>query len=213
MTERTDVVVAVPAIASEIGEIQTVMRNDPATYWGNEDLQARYRSLLETDGSSSQQLAEATNVIPLPSVRDWAKAGNKPRDYDRYFRIVGVGNDVITRTDETDRSVLVSSFDQLPRAAQIAPLNFLSTKQYVQSEFVSWSKVERIAQRDKAAAPLVQEWGSEAPERIGKLRAVFWAIVDSVKRDADADALLRWFDQLPVSARTAVYRVLAYDRV
>lgn len=209
---ETGGVVSRPAAAAkERAEIERVMLENPRRYYGDEELQARYRALLGDDAPTERQ-AEMREpgdplLVKLPS--EWAKEGGDPADHGNYSLAVAAANDMLNGAG-ADAAALETSFEALPGRIHAICLSEMVNRQPVAVEPFTDDEKEEVI-REGRIAGLLREWGADAPAKLGKVRARLWRAIDQMD-DQEAVRFMTWFGGLPPGAAVSLHRWLAEGR-
>lgn len=211
-----------PEVPARIAEIQGVMRDTPDAYWGNEGLQAEYRTLLEGHGNfigaagatvaggglpsprapHDAARAIATGAAGAALVEDWNAMGGAHIHAGRVQEAAGRVVRLVT-----DATAFMAYFDTLPEAARVAVYAELASGLPGGAPLASEASVQRFASTPDGKA-LVDGWGHAAAERIGIFNTRVRYILNRMSK-ADGAALLSWFDGLEDDEAKAVVTSLS----
>ena len=206
-------IVAIPddpgAVAAEIAVIEKQMGT--SAYIRDEGKQQRYRALVrKREGYSSilpqsgprQNFSHAA-PMPIASRAQYQAENGTTQGYDSYTTAMRTAADVMTRLPAHEMALLEKSFEDLPDDVSQAAVFELASKAPPRAPVVN-SDLETFASTPWGSA-LIQEWGSEAIDRLGTLRARLLRALMKLDEDGQLD-LNVWLDNLSDAAAMAVFR-------
>jgi hypothetical protein len=192
--------------SGELAQIRKIMKTDMARYWGDPDLQARYRQLLEPDGDATQE-QERGRLMPMRSIADWARDGNDRADYRAHEVLVREVNDILMAMPEQDRDSLGRIFAGLPAAVHAAAFTELVYPRAIGADPMGEGGMKELMQVP-VYAKLAAEWGGQASKKFGLLQARLWRILDRLN-DNDTQFAIWFLERIPASAMMVIARKLA----
>ena len=197
------------AVAAEIAVIEKQMGT--SAYIRDEGKQQRYRALVrKREGYSSilpqsgprQNFSHAA-PMPIASRAQYQAENGTTQGYDSYTTALRTAADVMTRLPAHEMASLERSFEDLPDDVSQAAVFELASKAPPRAPVVN-RDLETFATTPWGSA-LVQEWGSEAIDRLGTLRARLLRAMMKLDEDGQLD-LNVWLDNLSDAAAMAVFR-------
>jgi hypothetical protein len=201
-----------PAIAAEIGRLESMMGDHSSLYWRDESVQARYRDLVDArDGRSVEVESDPSDDAFVSSemapVRvDAFQAAGAGGSYTDYLRAVQLAADVVFAVPADERADLIASFNRLPDAVAGAMAAELTNKAGVGFVFCSDAEVRKFS--GEPGGRVVREWGAEALTKMGQVRGRLNRCMDTLDDD-DLASFLDWLDALTDQQAAAVFRKLA----
>lgn len=203
-----------PSVASVYAELQQIAkarRDDARGYYRDEVLQKRERELMalkETlaDTEQKPQPRSSDDVADLDKslVDEWRESGGVEHHLRTAQAAASAALDVL---DGEEQDAFIQSFDGLPPLARTAVIRHLATGELGYTKTASAADLENFTTTPEGAE-LAQEWGNRATQKLGTVRARTSAILKGMG-EADREAALTWFDNLPSQQAAAVLRALA----
>jgi len=206
-------IVAIPedpgAVAAEIAVIEKQMGT--SAYIRDNGKQERYRALVRKRDAHSSILPQSgprqnfSHAAPMPiaSRAQYQAENGTTQGYDSYMAAMRTAADVLTRLPAHEMASLEKSFEGLPDDVSQAAIFELASKAPPRAPIVN-KDLENFATTPWGSA-LVQEWGSEAIDRLGTLRARLLRAMMKLDEDAQLDLNI-WLDNLSDAAAMAVFR-------
>lgn len=198
-----------PAVMAELGAIQHTMRTEPASYFRNEPLQARYRHLLAVKGGlgSSILVDESPKpLVPIASKKDFAAQTGSTAHYDDYLKLARTVTDWVFALPAGERAGFVASMEALPESVQAAAIIEITQR----APIVEPSGAKALANFAKMAegAVLMREWGEKSGYNLALVRERLFRVIDRLE-ERYVTMFVRWLDGLSTDCAIALYRKLA----
>jgi hypothetical protein len=203
-------------VLSELGEIQSVMRSTPQTYFRDADLQQRYRSLLEQKQGGGVTVLDQPDSAPLVQIlgpkeyaAECAKQGVKG-NFGEYMRVMRTISDVVLSMPQGERRGFVNGFDRLPETVQAACMRE-AVNRAPSIAPASSTTIAKFAQEPEGAL-LVKEWGHLASANHERVRERLWRVREELFAQSESleETFVSWLmTTLSVTQRTALYRKMA----
>lgn len=195
------------SVEAELSGLREQRRKNPAAFWRNEAAVRRERELIEMQVSevATPPAASEGEVFRMPGSAAWVRLGFDPAAHGYASRIATAAGLLAAGVPDENREALRHSFHALPEHAQAMALAELGNRRPAAAEAVVTADLDALR---RSLPALAGEWGGDAPVRLGVVRARLWRALDAMD-DADAIAAVRWLDNLPVGAMTALARALA----
>lgn len=190
-------------VETEIAAIERDLRFDRQSYNRDVAKQDRYRQLLEMrDG---QSVAATTNdaVVPIASQAEFQREHGTLEGYQTYMAASRFAADILTQMGPGEARSLSSSFEALPDSIT-DPVLFEMFTRAPARDLITNADVSLFASTPAGGA-MVREWGHEAHDRLGTLRARWVRMRDGMD-EGDWDSFEYWIDGLPDAAAKAIYR-------
>jgi hypothetical protein len=197
------------SVNKELSAIDRLRRNDKNAYFKDEALLARERDLIS--------LREKLKARATPATKgdgDYDGSGLDPDLLSQWERQGGVAYHLKTAQDaaraaldtlEPDEAqALTDSFDQLPSSAQTSIFGFLAVKA---GAWRPANDKELAEFNESDLADLLEEWGRDAPKKLGIARGRIRMMLNAMK-PADRSRAEAWLDSLPTSHAKAVFKAL-----
>jgi hypothetical protein len=198
-----------PAVMAEIGAIQQTMRTEPASYFKNEPLQARYRMLLARKGGyGSSILGEepAAPLVPMISRKDFAAQTGSLAHYGEYMKLVRTAADWVFALPAAERTGFVASLEALPQQVQLAAISEITER----APIVDPSSPTALANfaRMPEGAVLMREWGERSGHNLALVQERLFRVIDRLE-ERYISTFVQWLDGLSTDCAIALYRKLA----
>jgi hypothetical protein len=203
-------------VLSELGEIQSVMRSTPQTYFRDADLQQRYRSLLEQKQGGGVTVLDQPDSAPLVPIlgpkeyaAECAKAGVKG-NFSEYLRVMRTISDVVFAMPAGEQRGFVNSFERLPEKVQAACYRE-AVSRAPSIVPASSTIIAKFAQEPEGAL-LVKEWGHLASANHERVRERLWRVRDELFAQSEGleETFVSWLMKtLSVTQRVGLYRKMA----
>lgn len=207
MSEAT--ALAPEAVDREIAEIEDLMATDRAAYLRDAPRQARLRALygireggkarVDEDGAGMELMAP----VPPGEFHKMAPGG----DYQAYLRQVSAAGDVMIRVPAAERAGFAATFERLPQVVAGTMMAVLTDRATLVPEPVSDAQIAFIRAQVPGGAAVVAEWGAQARDKAGRVRAKLWRVIERLE-ETEGETFLRWLEGLSGRAAAAVYRKL-----
>lgn len=202
---------SLPAVVTEIGELQGMMGDRQSLYWRDERYQSRLRTLYEArDGkdlvdAGSIDLGEYMTELAPVSLKEFAEV-DRSMSYLDYIRACGQAADVVLAVPEVEREDLIASFNWLPDDVGEAVGLELVNRTGTGLGHCSDEDVARFA--GYPGGRVIREWSNEAPVLMARVRARLNRAMDSMTIVGE-ERFLNWLESLSDGQAAAVYRKLA----
>jgi hypothetical protein len=149
------------------------------------EMEAQELALLE------EQQTLKLNIGGLPkSVRDeWSKNGALEQSLQTAR---ATAEQAFAELDETEQAEFVAGFDELPENAQASVYKFIAIEPSTSWRPASEAQVKALSELDPG---LVQEFGAEAPRRLGQLAGRYRLMLQGMSAE-DRQRTADWIDGL-----------------
>ena len=196
-------IVPIEQVETEIAAIEREMGTK--AYWGDDAKQARYRSLLDRRQTRNDILMDADDepVMPIVSEKEFLAEHGSLAAYPAYLKAAYTAADVLTQLGGDDLASINASFEALPDDVAEACIAELASKAPPRATILNHD-LDKFGTTPVGMA-LLREWGRDAHDRLGTLRARMERALSSLD-ERGAALLLDWFDELTDEAAKAVFR-------
>jgi hypothetical protein len=182
-------------IAKDLRDIDQTRRNRRSDV--TKEMEAQELALLE----EQQTLKLGIGGLPK-SVRDeWSENGALEQSLQTAR---ATAEQAFAELDETEQLEFVDGFDELPEGAQAGIYRYVAIEPSTRWRPASEAQVKQLAELDP---DLVQEFGTEAPRRLGQLAGRYRLMLQGMSAE-DRAKTEAWVDNLTPAQRRAVAKAM-----
>jgi hypothetical protein len=211
---------SLPADSARKAELEAIMRTDFDRY-ESEGLDREYRALIEAEavavdpntGNPTQPMPAADSRVALCGsiegqklVAHWERWGG----FNAHLNNVQntVGSLVRNIGDNRAQRAFMERFDRnVPDAARLAVYDEIATGAPTFVQPASEGEIKKFA-ATPAGRAMVDEWGSDAAEKVAKLRTRAARLTEQMYEDEAGD-FWDWFEELGTDTIITIYRRMA----
>lgn len=177
---------------------------EPANAFADPEVERRYRTMVASRmAKASLPADEARGALDPALVAEWDASGGFN---ERLAQAQKGAIAIIERFDPEDRRAFIAEFDALPEGVRSAVFSEISLGSAGSVREASDADLARFASTPEGGA-LVKEWGHRAHRNVAVIRDRINRILGHMTAE-DIDAAAAWFDALPPTGASAIYRML-----
>jgi hypothetical protein len=206
-------------MATELEQIQEVMRTDRNAYFRDQAMQDRYAELLAAENPEAAEVGgEGPELLPVEEARsgliarggelaDLAEEWSQMHSFPELLRNTqNAVLSIVGEFSEREQRAFMARFDELPAKAVASIYNELAMGK---PNYIPEASEEAVAAFSETpeGAELVREWGYGAARRVGIVKAR-WARAASAMGASAYASVKSWFNGLETNQAKAVLREL-----
>jgi hypothetical protein len=186
-------------------EGSAVQPAEPAHAFANPEVERRYRTMVASRmAKASLPADDARGALDPMLAAEWDASGGFAA---RLAQAQKGAIAILERLDPEDRGAFIAEFDGLSEGVRSALFSEISLGSAGSVRTASEADVARFASTPEGDT-LVKEWGHLANRNVSMIRDRINRILGRMAAE-EIDAATAWFDALPPTAATAIYRMLA----